>query len=349
MNIYLFLIWLVFVIIFFQKISNKKILILFIIIPMFFSLATQVNIGTDYYTYIKIFKYGSTRIEKGYLLFSEFLKYLSKDERILFVGISLLQMILFYILLLKYQKIEKLKKIPFYVLVLCTSTNSYMMMFNGLRSSIAALFFNLSLIFYLEKKYILTIILIILGGNFHTSIYFAVGIIFLLSKLLKKEYCGIVILTSLILCFLINKLELIKKGSEIIYNLNLDFYYKNYLVSKHMFNYVEGLGIGTIINFLFCLLAGALYKKIIENKKNIFLYNLGFLGIGLKFLFAGIPILSRMLEYFNIAQALVIYSFLNLTLKKKYFYIGIIILLFYLLQTIVGVERMLEFNKLKSL
>ena len=99
MNIYLFLIWLVFVIIFFQKISNKKILILFIIIPMFFSLATQVNIGTDYYTYIKIFKYGSTRIEKGYLLFSEFLKYLSKDERILFVGISLLQMILFYILL----------------------------------------------------------------------------------------------------------------------------------------------------------------------------------------------------------------------------------------------------------
>lgn len=344
MNIYIFVIWLLFLIIFFSKLKNKKILIFLIVIPMFFSLATQVNIGTDYYTYIEIFKYGSTRIEKGYLLFNELLKYFSKEERALFVGVSLLQMVLFYIVLLKYRQMEQINNIILYVLIFCIATSGYTAMFNMLRSSNASLLFNISLIFYLEKKYILAIILVILGGSFHTSIYLTVGIIFLISKLLRKKYNGIIISISIIICFLINKLELIRKVSEFVYNLNLEIPYQEYLISRHMFSYTEGFGIATIINFLFYLFAGVLYKEIIKNKKNIFLYNLGFFSICLKLLFTGIPILNRILEYFNITQALVIYSMVILTLKKKYLYIGLIILLFYLLQTIVGVERLMVFN-----
>lgn len=322
----------------------KKKMIFLIVIPMFISLATQVDIGTDYNNYIRIFKFGDIRVEKGYLLFNDFLKMISKNERILFIGVSFLQMLLFYIILLKYYKIENIKKIQLYVLILCISTSFYVMLFNGLRSSIASLFFNIFILLWLEKRYMLAIILLGIGGSFHVSIYLATGIILITSRVLRKTYNKEIILIILILCFFMNKFQLLNKIAEFIYNLNLNIPYKEYLISNHMISYTKGLGIATILNFLFYLLCGVLYKKIIKDKKNIYLYNLGFIMICLRVLFAGIPILNRMLEYFNMVQALVFYSTLKLILKKKYCYIGVIIILFYLLQIIVGVERMLNYS-----
>ena len=57
------------------------------------------------------------------------------------------------------------------------------------------------------------------------------------------------------------------------------------------------------------------------------------------------PVLNRILEYFNPFYAFVIYCFINYYItKNRTFFISFIILLFYLLQLIVGVQRTLNYN-----
>lgn len=347
MNIYIFLIWLFFLMIFFKKIKKKEIRILLIIVPMFFSLALQTNIGTDYYSYIKIFRYGSIRVEKGYLLLNKFLKFFSTKDRILFVGVSFLQMCLLYKILIEHQKIKLYKNILLYIYIWVLSTSSYILMFNALRTSIAALFFNLCIILSFKKKYILALIILMIGGSFHKSIFIALFIIIIFYKFLKKFYKREYWYIFLILSFFINKFRIIRKIAELLYNSSLNIPYKNYLVSEHMFAYIEGFGIATIINFIIFLLSVHYYKYI--NKKYVFFYNLGFFTMCLKLIFTGIPVLERILEYFYMFQALVLYFFISNLLKKKYFYFGIGIILFYLLKMIIGVERMLKFNEILTL
>lgn len=346
MNIYIFLIYLVFITLFFKDLENKKLLILIILFPMFLSLATQVNIGTDYKSYITIFNNLNSleysRIEIGYLAFNKFLRSFSTNERILFVGVSFLQMILFYKILIEHQKIELYKNIPLYILIFCISTNGYISMYNTLRSSISALFFNLFILFLLKKEFYKELVVTVLGGSFHKSIYFSAFIVIFLKKILEKCYEKKVLISFFILCFFINRIDLIRKISLFIYNLNLNIPYKEYLISEHMFPYGKSWGIGIIVDFFICLFSIIFYKN--YNKKNIFLYNLGIFLMGLELLFYGIPILSRFLEYFYICKGLIIYETVKNSLEKKYYYIGWIILLFYFLRIYIGVQRILIFN-----
>lgn len=346
MNIYIFLIYLVFIILFFKDVKNKKLLILAVLIPMFLSLATQVNIGTDYKNYITIFNNLDSpeysRIEIGYLTFNKFLRYFSSNERILFIGVSFLQMILFYEILVEHQKIELYKNIPLYVLIFCISATGYILMFNALRSSISALFFNLFILFLMKKEYFKGTFIAIVGGTFHKSIYLAIFMIALLKKVLEKCYEKKFLISFFILCFVANKMDLIRKVCFFVYNLDLNIPYKEYLISKHMFPYGKSWGIGLIGDFLICLFSVEFYKN--YNKKNIFFYNLGILAMGLELFFYGIPIFCRILEFFYICKGLVIYEVIKNSLSKKYYYVGWGILLFYFLRIFVGVQRVLAFN-----
>lgn len=343
MNIYLFLIWLIFLMLFFSKINNKKIIMFLVLIGMFISLATQKNIGTDYYAYIEIFRFGDNRVEKGYLIFNKIIKYISSNDRALFIGVAILQTLLLYNLLLKQNKIKMYNNFLLYFIILCMSTNFYTGMFNTLRSTIAVLSFNIALIYYLKKKYIRSFIFIFFGGSFHTSIYIVVILILLLKKLLLKEYNRIFLLMLLICCFIVNKLDILRKILEIIYYSNIDFVYKHYFISYHLFAYRKGLGIATLINFIIYILVFISHIKI--KKEKILFYNLGILTIILTVLFSGMPVLNRILEYFNPFYAFVIYCFINYYItKNRTFFISFIILLFYLLQLIVGVQRTLNYN-----
>ena len=102
MNIYIYFIWLLFGKTFFSKIRNKRLVLLSIVIPMFISLATQVNIGTDYYAYRNSFLYPDPyEYEIGYILLNKILRSITLNPRILFVTVSFIQMFLFYKILKK--------------------------------------------------------------------------------------------------------------------------------------------------------------------------------------------------------------------------------------------------------
>lgn len=344
MNAYLFLTWLVICNLFLVKLKNKKLLLLLIIIPMFISLATQVNIGTDYYAYVHSFLYPNiNEYEIGYYLLNIFLKKITNNPRILFVTVSLIQTILLY----KIIKILFIKKIisniPLFLF--CVSTNTlYILMFNGIRSSIAVLIFTYALLLYYllnDKKK--AILMLIVGALFHKSIIVATILIIFLKKIfLDRIHKKIVLLIFSIVAIILNAINTVPKLALFVFNnLPENFPYKYYLISEHMRPYVKGFGVATYLFIIIYLLSIYFYRKSIDT---IFLYNIGIIGIISILFFNDIPIFKRFLDYFCIMESLLRYRLLKGTLKKSWMYVSIFIFIFYLLTTVITIMRMIEYN-----
>jgi|GEM_PF-1620221 len=344
MNAYLFLIWLVICNLFLVKLKNKKLLLLLIIVPMFISLATQVNIGTDYYAYVHSFLYPNiNEYEIGYYFLNIFLKKITNNPRILFVTVSLIQTILLYkIIKILYTK-KIINNIPLFLF--CVSTNTlYVLMFNGIRSSIAVLIFTYALLLYYllnDKKK--AILMLIIGALFHKSIIVAVILIIFLKKImLDRIHKKTLLLFLAIIAAILNIINTIPKLALFAFNnLPENFPYKYYLISEHMQSYNRGFGIATYIFIIIYIFSIYFYKK---SKDTIFLYNIGILCIILTLFFNDIPIFKRFIDYFCIMESLLRYRLLKGTLKKSWMYISIFIFIFYLSTTIITIMRMIEYN-----
>lgn len=321
---YLFL---VYILIFWYYLKNKKTMyIYFFLIPMFLSLAFQVGVGTDYELYLGWVKSPETfSIKKG-ILFKKLLEilYLIRKDQILFIIISGIQVSLLYLVLKKLLKLNIIGNIYSYFIILVIATPIYYQMFNTLRSSVASLLFGLAFI-NLKKRF--KIFYLVLAYLIHPSVIILTPVVLIKQKL--NFYINkIILVIYLVFCFIFMKTKTIYKISNFIYNLDIDFKYKNYLISTHMFRYKETLGIAISIQFLlFLFFVFFIYK----NQKNIVMINLGIITFGMSLLLYYTPVLNRMLEYFNIFLGLVIYQLIQKTLKKKYCYLGIIIFIFYIL------------------
>lgn len=344
MNAYLFLTWLVMCNLFLVRLKNKKLLLLCIIIPMFISLATQVNIGTDYYAYVHSFLYPNiNEYEIGYYLLNVILRRLTSNPRILFIVVSLVQTILLY-KIIKILYIKKIiENIPLFIFCICTNT-LYVLMFNGIRSSIAVLFFTYALLLYYllnDKKK--AILMLIVGALFHKSIIVVVILIIFLKKIfLDKIHKKIVLLIFSVGAVILNAINTVPKLALFAFNnLPENFPYKYYLISEHMQPYVRGFGIATYIFIMIYIFSIYFYKK---SKDTIFLYNIGVFGIITILFFNDIPIFKRFIDYFCIMESLLRYRLLKGTLKKSWMYISIFIFIFYLLTTIITIMRMVEYN-----
>lgn len=344
MNAYLFLTWLSVCNLFLVRLKNKKLLLLCIIVPMFISLATQVNIGTDYYAYVHSFLYPNiNEYEIGYYLLNVTLRRLTSNPRILFIVVSLIQTVLLY-KIIKILYIKKIiENIPLFIFCICTNT-LYVLMFNGIRSSIAVLFFTYALLLYylLNSKKKATL-MIIIGTLFHKSIIVAIIIIIILKKLLNRTYKKIVLVLLAIIAAILNAMGLIPKLALFLFNnLPESTPYKHYLVSEYIQSYNRGFGIATYIFIVIYIFSIYFYKK---SKDTIFLYNIGILWIIMILFFHNIPIFERLVDYFCIMESLLRYRLLKGTLKKSYMYISILLFTFYLLSTTITIMRMIQYNK----
>lgn len=345
MNIYIYFIWLLFGKTFLSKIRNKRVILLSIVIPMFISLATQVNIGTDYYAYRNSFLHPDPyEYEIGYILLNKILRSITSNPRILFVTVSFIQMFLFYKILKKLNRKKIIKNSFLYVFCLCSASSLYYLMFNGLRSSIAILFFILSIFYFLSNRYKLAIFLILIGSTFHKSIIIVILLILILRKYLFKIYNKKKLLILATLLAVLNRFRFIPKLAVFIYNIiPTRFPYRDYLISEHMqqYRFVKGLGIATYLFILFYILSIYFYKK---QKENIFLYNLGVLSIMIRLLFNDIPIFYRFIDYFSIMETIIIYNMIKGTSKKKWAYLGLAISLFYLVTKLIGINKIFLYN-----
>ncbi len=335
--LYFILIYLFFTYPVFRKISNKKVVLLLEILPIFLILAFQEAIGTDYYSYIrifngeKIFNYSKGPIFK---MLVTYLKNIFNNERIMFIAVAGIQMILYYKIVNLLYKKKMIKNIPLFIYLSITVTTFYFMLFNGLRSSIASLFVVLSILILLENRIKKSFFLILLGSGFHPSIIIW-NVIFIIKKFLYKKIRFKLIIFILI-CFLLNRLNFIPNVARIIYETGINVPYRRYLISKHMFPYIKSFGIGVMINMIIFIFSLEFIYKKEKNKNKIFVYNLGYLFFGLQLLFANIPIFSRLLEPSNLFRSYIIYNLIEKLLDKKYLYSGIIFIIYYVLFFIRG-------------
>lgn len=328
--IYVIIIYLFFTYPIFRKISNKKIVLLLEILPMFLILAFQNAIGTDFYSYIKIFN-GEKSFEYSrgplFKIIIIYLKHIFNHERAMFIVVAGIQTTLYYSIIKFLYKKGMIKNIPLFIYLSITSTTFYFMLFNGLRSSIASLFIVLSILMLLDNKIKKSFFLILLGSTFHPSVFIWNGI-FVVKKFLYKK-TRIKLLVFILVCFLLNKLNFIQNMAKLIYETGLEIPYRNYLISSHMFPYVNTFGIGIIVNMIIFLFSLEIIYKKEKNKKRIFIYNIGYLFLGLSLLFANIPIFTRLLEPSNLFKTYIVYNLTEKLLRKQYFYLGVIFIIYY--------------------
>ena len=323
---------------FLSKIKKKYILIILGLFPLFMALAFQNAIGTDYYSYIAIFhKKVPFRSEKGVLfkLIVDFLKIAINHERSLFVVTAFIQMFLFYKIILKMYIMNLIKNIPLFIFITISWSQFYIQMFNILRNSIAGLFINLGILFLLENKKVKTAFIIFIGSLFHPSVIIWEFLIFIKNLFIKKiNVLFFIIYWSF--CIFLENIDFIRKICQILYESNLSFRYKGYLVSKDMFLREKTLGITILALFIIFIFSFFYYIKE-KNKNKLFFYNMGYLSFGLSILFKNIPILSRILYPFFIYQTYIVYIVLLKLINKKYFYIGFLLIFFGVIYYLRGI------------
>lgn len=326
----LYLIPLYFCIMFFFNYKNK--IKFFYMFPFFISLAFQNAIGTDYYNYIRIFhndiifKYSRGPLFK---VLVNILNKITTNERILFIFVAIIQTFLLYKIILKLYRLKVIKNTFLFILVLIIGSNIYLQMFNILRNSIASLLINLAIIKILEKKTKGSFILILLGSSIHPSVILW-NFIYFFEKYLFIKFRRAIIITFILSCYILNKVQFIPYIAKYIYNLNINFTYKFYLISSHMLAYNKTYGIATIISMLYFIFSLRFYYKE-KHEKKIYFYNLGYFFFGLRLFFINIPIFNRLLGPTELFQAYIIYTIVVKTLNKKYYYLGGLIIIYYII------------------
>lgn len=318
-----------------RKVKSERFQLLFFLIPLFFSLAFQKGIGVDYYVYIELFYFPTPRIEIGYKLYTLFLKWLSSNYRILFVGVSLLQVILLYNVVKKLKNLTLIKNISVFLFVALVWTSFYYELFNIFRGSIAALFFTLFILEYRNSK-IKALLYFILSLTFHKSTLIVVFLFLMFNIFIKdKSYSKSKIIFFWLICITINRLGLIHKTAFFLYYIiPFDFKYKAYLISEHLYQYIRTIGIGQIVNFIIYTYMLCDLKK--DEKIDKYYFNLGCLLFGLSFLFNKIPIFIRLIYGMNIFSVYFLYYLLTNQNKK---YVAYLVIIFFTLQSFFSVFR----------
>lgn len=322
--VYLFLIYML-LLLYYLKNKNKKYILIYLV-PMFLTLAFQDGIGTDYELYSSWLKFPTAFSSKKGWLFKKMLELLNNfgNDRILFITVAMIQVVLLYLILKQLLKLNIINNIYIYFVILLISTPVYYQMFNTLRSSIASLLFTLAIF---NNRKIRIIIYFIIGFLIHPTIVILLPIIYLKNFLNRYISKGIWI-CYLMGSFVFMKTKIIYILANFIYNINIDFKYKNYLVSNHMYQYIEGFGIAIFIKFLLSLF---FIIYIYKREKYGYIINLGLLTMGFTMIFYYTPVLNRMLEYMNIFLGIVNYKLILKTSKKRYCYLGVVVFVFYIL------------------
>nr|WP_232614138.1 EpsG family protein [Photobacterium carnosum] len=155
--------------------------------------ALQFNVGSDYTSYISIYenqwvldKYYDSK-EFFFYYLNVFLNYMKSPPQMIFVVFSIVQS--FWIFLF-FKRMSKIKVVLWlFFVIFFTTTNIYNNQLNGIRQYAVLTLFPYVTFLVAEKKYIRSLLFLILGITFHSSAYilFSIYIIRILSNLFNKR------------------------------------------------------------------------------------------------------------------------------------------------------------------
>lgn len=276
--------------------------------------STQYYVGTDYGSYMEIFHGNNLdRYEIGFLaILKLFFSIGLKGQVFYFVFYS----ISFILLFLIFKELDSnIRYVCFFIITYICISNLFNNQLNGLRQAFATYIGTLGFVFYLKKIRVTSWLLFIAAISIHLSaiIYIIVLINPFLNKLKYKTLYLFIILGVFL---------------SLTLNINLFYYITDYLpksYANHIIYNIAGNRDLSSMMLKYILIPLYIYaismfrsKESTKFEKNIFYW--GILGFSLKLGLLGLPIISRISDFFILISIYPIYYLLkSLAQNKKYF------------------------------
>jgi hypothetical protein len=272
-----------------EHISNKYIAVIskFFLFSIYFIPAIlRYGIGTDYFSYVKIFanSYKTYMYEPGFFLINEFCNNYGLSAWWIFT----ISAFLTYFPLCFCIKREGYFIIHlFYVLLFC-----YFSSYNIVRQAIALPYLIIALQKFLDKEYKKVCILILVASCFHRSSLLAF-IIFILAPLKMKPEARIALTFLIGICIK----QSIMINILFVFMNTLGIRYASYLTDIYYSQRPSGTGLGILLNLVFPLYILCTTKKKTMGKEVAYA-NLSSLYIFMYLLASQVNIFTRMREVF---------------------------------------------------
>lgn len=262
--------------------------IMTLLIPSFFA-GVRYGIGTDYYSYEKIFenlKYGKfSRTEIGYKLINYIVAKLGGNVQAVFFIISFFTIFFVFTAL-----IDNKDKLNVGYGMLIFMLLYYQFSYNCLRQALSIAISLFSFKYIVKRDFIKFFLITILSISFHINGIVIFPLYFLYSFLSNSDNRFYIIIFFCVFIFAVYNFT--KILLPIFENIPLLEYYKSYLIKKDHFSF--GLGV-LIVNLPF-IVPGVIYFKSLNKYDNNFLfyYSILLLGVVLQFLgYFGTPYVNR--------------------------------------------------------
>lgn len=298
----------------------------------------QYNVGTDYFSYLRIFN-NESYLElyfrkKEYIFYYliRMLKFFVQNGQILFLTLGIIENILFIMIIKKLLRLKILKNKYIYIFIylfLTYGTIFYNQM-NGLRQFFNIYLFFFMILFAIEKKYVIYNFIFFIGLNMHRSLILVYPFYFIY-LFLKKKITKKILILGIVAVFMINFIDIEKYITEIVSYIPR---YSHYIESS-FFNLsplkekiIKLLYIPFIIESIF------LIEKI-QNPLQREILKIGIISYIIKIGCLVIPITNRVGEYFTLLSLfpiyfLIIYYIKNNNRLKLVGLLGIITLIYIL-------------------
>lgn len=293
--------------------------------------AMQYYVGQDYGSYIDIYMSEDYDVffNNGEFIFYalfEILNNFKLNEQFVFIFTSLLQSILFFLVLDKFY-LNKIR-LWLFILLYFTTTGLYFNQMNGLRQSLAILITPLMFYSLINRSYYKTFIYFVLGIFSHASFIIVVPFIFVcnfLRNISGKKIIPILFLTSPIIYLVI-----FPYISELAI---LTFFpgYSGYLNSGIIFSLKSTITkiyyVPIFLLFIYYYMKGFILIKTEFERLSLVLFSLTY---SLWITDLSLPLYGRILMYFIFFYTMPIYYICDFYIKNK-MNLRLIIILFYIL------------------
>ena len=280
---------------------RNKVTILLFFIGLFILLALRdISVGRDLIEYKKIFERCAVlsfdRLQKlqwelGYTIYNKIISLISEEYRFFLVVTAVL------VLIPIYKLYSKEHKYSFLLIVLFINMPCFLMIFSGLRQAIATSIGILSFMALENKKYFLSVLLVMLAICFHTSAY----VLFLLypAFLLKIKTKHLLVVVPAMLLIYIYRIPLLKA----LISLSPEKY-------EEFYSEIQETGaVGMMVLFLlFSVFSFAMLDENTMTKRDFCLRNILLIATILQFFVPIHALVQRMSYYFLVFVPIAILS-----------------------------------------
>lgn len=304
------------------QVNNRNSLVsLGIFFIIFFSLLSlQYAVGTDYFSYVSLFKgnYIDLYKRKSEYLFYYLCLFLSKYKihpQFGFVVLSLIQ----FVCIISFVKFLKINSYLIFFFLFFTVSTFFFNQTNVIRQYTAATILLLFVKYTYEKKYIRMIMSLLCASMFHSSAMLFLPVL-LIVKILKKKLPSFIWILYLLISVIMIRVNFVSLMISLVPFLSR---YSHYLDSVWGTNQISLISILTKIIYIPFYLFSLKTLKKMDNKKDVMLFQLGFFSYGIKLICLSSSMLNRFAVYFEFFTILplyyLFYDIYDKVIKIKYF------------------------------